>query len=86
MLQSFTPNRQSHENTFYNNEQNQMITELYKLGLEPLLNNLLYGNAMLHNYNLYSVDTNPKVFYDHPTVHFIGFGHSHLNVHYLHVV
>ena len=33
-----------------------MITELSKLGFDPLLNNLLYGNA------IYSEETTPKVF------------------------
>ena len=39
---------------FYSNEQNQMTTELNRLDFEPMLSNLLYGNAM------YSEETNQK--------------------------
>ena len=31
------------DSVLYSNEQNQMITELNRLGFQPLLNNLLYG-------------------------------------------
>ena len=40
----------------YSNERNQMIIELNRLGFEPLLNNLLYGDAV------YSKETNQKAF------------------------